>query len=66
MDYAGAVSQGTVSSPSEYAEQKEFATTVAAKLAALPPKPERQKLLTEAARLQHAIDGKARPSRSQR
>jgi high-affinity iron transporter len=59
VDYAGAVSQGTVSNPSEYAEQKEFATTVAAKLAALPPKPERQALLTEAARLQRAIDGKA-------
>ena len=59
VDYAGAVSQGTVSSPSEYAEQKEFATTVAAKLAALPPKPERQALMTEAARLQRAIDDKA-------
>jgi high-affinity iron transporter len=61
VDYAGAVSHGAVSSPSEYAEQKEFAATVAAKLAALPPKPERQALTTEAARLQSAIADKANP-----
>lgn len=59
VDYAGAVSHGTVASPPEYAEQNEFAATVAAKLAALPPKPERQALLTEAARLQRAIADKA-------
>jgi high-affinity iron transporter len=59
VDYAGAVSHGTVSSPSEYAEQNEFAATVAAKLATLPPKPERQRLVTEAARLQRAIADKA-------
>ncbi len=47
--------------PIEYAGQKEFATTVAAKLATLPVKPERQALLTEAARLRRAIDGKAEP-----
>jgi high-affinity iron transporter len=59
VDYAGAVSHRAVSSPSEYAEQMEFAATVAAKLAALPPKPERQALTTEAARLQSAIADKA-------
>jgi len=59
VDYAGAVSHGAVSSPSEYAEQNEFAATVAAKLAGLPPKPERQTLLAEAARLQRAIADKA-------
>jgi len=59
VDYAGAVTHGTVTSPSEYTEQNEFAATVAEKLAALPPKPERQALLTEAARLQHAIADKA-------
>lgn len=63
VDYAGAVSHGVVSSPSEYAEQKEFAATIAAKLAALPPKPERQALLTQAANLQRAIDGKAEAER---
>ena len=59
VDYAGAVTHGAVTSPSEYTEQNEFAATVAEKLAALPPKPERQDLLTEAARLQHAIADKA-------
>jgi high-affinity iron transporter len=59
VDYAGAVAHGTIVSPSEYAEQNEFAATVAEKLAALPPKPERQALITEAARLQHAMAGKA-------
>ena len=59
VDYAGAVSHGVVSSVSEYDEQKEFAATIAAKLAALPPKPERQALATEAARLQRAIADKA-------
>ena len=59
VDYAGAVSHGAVTSPSEYAEQNEFASTVAAKLAALPSKPEQQALLTEAARLQRAIADKA-------
>lgn len=61
VDYAGAVSHGAISSPSEYAEQKEFAATIAVKLAALPPKPERQALATEAARLQRTIDDKADP-----
>jgi high-affinity iron transporter len=61
VDYAGAVSHGAVSRPSEYAEQSEFAATVAAKLAALPPKPERPALATEAARLQRAIEDKADP-----
>ena len=59
VDYAGAVAHGAVTSPSEYAEQNEFAATVAAKLAGLPPKPERQALLTEAAGLQRAIADKA-------
>ena len=59
VDYAGAVTHGVVTSPSEYAEQSEFAATIAEKLATLPPKPERQALMTEAARLQHAIADKA-------
>jgi high-affinity iron transporter len=61
VDYPGAVSHGAVLSYSEYAEQNEFAATVATKLAALPPKPERQALLTEASRLQHAIADKVDP-----
>jgi high-affinity iron transporter len=59
VDYPGAVAHGAITSPSEYAEQNEFAATVAEKLAALPPKPERQALLTEITRLQRAIADKA-------
>ncbi|WP_296739024.1 cytochrome c/FTR1 family iron permease [Mesorhizobium sp.] len=61
VDYAGAVSHGQISSPSEYAEQSEFAATVSKKLAALQPKPERQALLAEADRLKQAIAAKAEP-----
>jgi high-affinity iron transporter len=61
VDYAGAVAHGQVSSPSEYAEQKEFAATVAEKLQALPPKPEKETLLGEADRLKRAIAEKAEP-----
>jgi len=62
VDYAGAVSQGHVSSATEYAEQQEFAATVAEKIAALPEKPERGALLTETKRLQDAIAAKAEPA----
>jgi high-affinity iron transporter len=61
VDYAGAVSQGQISSHSEYAEQNEFAATVVEKLKALPPKAERQALLAEADRLQQAIRQRADP-----
>lgn len=61
IDYAGAVAHGQVSSSSEYAEQYEFAATVAEKLHALPQKPEKQALLGEADRLKRAIAGKAEP-----
>jgi high-affinity iron transporter len=62
VDYAGAVANGRVTSATEYAEQKEFAGAVAAKLAALPAKPERAGLLTGAAYLQSAISTKADPA----
>lgn len=62
VDYAGAVAKGRVTNPTEYAEQQEFAATVSAKIAALPPKPERAALEAGAARLRSAIDGKAEPS----
>lgn len=61
VDYGGSVAHGAVTSPSEYAEQNEFAATVAEKLAALPPKPERQALLSDVERLKRAIAGKAEP-----
>jgi high-affinity iron transporter len=63
VDYGGAVSHGAVSSPSEYAEQTEFAATVATKVAALPAQPSRSDLLAGVGRLQHAIADKADPAR---
>ena len=62
VDYRGAVSHGAVSSPSEYAEQKEFAQTVATKLQALPDKDAKTALLASANRLGQAIDAKADPA----
>ncbi len=59
VDYAGAVADGKVASASEYAEQQEFAVTVAGKIAALPAKPERAQLEADATRLQRAIADKA-------
>ena len=59
VDYAGAVERGRVISPTEYAEQKEFAATVAAKVASLPEKPERAALMAGVARLQASIASKA-------
>ena len=63
VDYGGAVSQGKVTSPSEYAEQTEFARTVAAKVAGLPDAPARNDVLADIARLQRAIADKAEPAR---
>jgi len=62
VDYAGAVSDGVVASPAEYAEQGEFSATVAAKIASLPSRPEKPALAAEVARLQQAIAGKADPA----
>ena len=62
IDYRGAVSQGAVLSASEYAEQTEFAETVATRLGALPAKPARSDLLADVARLQRAIGDKADPA----
>jgi high-affinity iron transporter len=59
VDYSGAVAGGEISSPTEYAEQIEFATTVAAKISALPPKPASASLNSRAKELQQAIATKA-------
>ena len=61
VDYAGAVDHGAVSSPAEYAEQQEFAATVAARIAALPDKPEKTALIGQSDALQKAIASKAEP-----
>ena len=59
IDYGGAVSHGVVSSPSEYAEQAEFAETVATKVEALPATAAKRDLVAGVVRLQHAIADKA-------
>jgi high-affinity iron transporter len=59
VDYAGALDNGAVINPTEYAEQSEFAATVAAKIAALPANARQSGLLEEAARLRAAIADKA-------
>lgn len=62
VDYGGAVSHGQVTKASEYAEQREFAQTVAAKIAALPATPQQPQLKTGAVSLQQAIAAKAEPA----
>src|SRR3546814_7921436 len=59
---SGAVSGGQVKSASEYAEMTEFAASVSARLATLPPTPERAKLIEGATRLQAVVAAKGRPS----
>jgi len=62
VDYAGAVAGGKVSSPSEYAEQSEFAATVASKIGALAQNPAKPQLQKEAGRLRQAVADKAEPA----
>ncbi len=63
VDYAGAVRDGRVINQAEYAEQLEFAGTVAEKIAALPARAERQPLQDETTRLQAAITARDDPAR---
>lgn len=60
-DYAGAVKNGVVVEPSEYAEQKEFAGNVIGLLQKLPSTPALAGLQQQAAALVAAIDAKAAP-----
>ena len=61
VDYGGAVSQGKVTSASEYAEMTEFAASVSARLSTLPSTPAREKLIEGAGRLQGVIAAKGAP-----
>ena len=63
VDYAGAVQDGRIVSPSEFAEMQEFAQTARAKIAALDAGPEQPSLLRAADELRHAIDAKADASK---
>lgn len=62
VDYAGAVSKGAVSSASEYAEQTEFADSVARKVDGLPANEAKPRLQDDAHRLQSAIADRADPA----
>jgi high-affinity iron transporter len=63
VDYGGAVEHGRIVSESEYAEQVEFAATVATKITALPSKPGQEALQASVKRLQQAIADKVEPDR---
>lgn len=62
VDYGGAVSSGRIKSASEYVEMTEFAASVSARLAALPPTPERARLIEGATRLRAVVAAKGSPS----
>jgi high-affinity iron transporter len=61
VDYAGAVQNGQVVSPAEYAEMVEFMAAVRARLAVLPPTAARPELVKGAAALQASVAAKAAP-----
>lgn len=61
VDYSGAVNKGRVISEAEYAEMREFSTTVEAHLLTLSPNPAKSTLLNKAEGLKQAIAAKADP-----
>lgn len=61
VDYAGAVRNGAVTSPSEYAEMREFTATAQRQIAALPPSAARSSLLIQGHALQQAVASKSSP-----
>lgn len=62
VDYGGAVSGGKVVSAPEYNEMREFSASISERLAALPNKPEKARLMVASKRLQAAVERKAAPS----
>ncbi|HYW16317.1 MAG TPA: cytochrome c/FTR1 family iron permease [Allosphingosinicella sp.] len=61
VDYREAVRDGRVVNAGEYKEMAEFTASVRQRLAALPEKPAKAKLLAGAAALQAAVERKAAP-----
>src|SRR3954468_21671000 len=61
VDYPGAVRDGRVVSASESKEMSEFADSVRERLEALPPKPDKARLVAGADALRAAIARKAAP-----
>ena len=62
VDYAGAVKDGKVISPSEYAEMNEFAGQVRDRIAGLPATKAQPDLLAKAESLQATIAAKQEPA----
>ena len=61
VDYVGAVRAGEIVNDAEYAEMREFSTTVVKQLAALPETPQQTVLLEDAARLNALVEQRAAP-----
>ena len=59
FDYSGAVSNGSVTQESEFAEMREFTATIVAGLAELPEQPGKAGLLNKARTLEEAVARKA-------
>jgi high-affinity iron transporter len=67
VDYRGAVRpDGSVISPSEYAEMREFSASVTQRIAALPATPQRAALVAEARGVEAAVARHAPPDDMQR
>lgn len=61
VDYAGAVENGRVSNPAEYAEMTDFSAQVRTRIAALPDRGGRAALAAEAGALEKAVADKSPP-----
>jgi high-affinity iron transporter len=61
VDYGGAVADGKVKSPSEYAEMREFSASVKTRITALAATPAKPALVAKADKLQASIADKASP-----
>src|SRR3954468_10148343 len=67
VDYRGAVrSDGSIISPSEFAEMREFSASVAQRIAALPANPQRAALVAEARQLAASVTAHVPPDEIER
>jgi high-affinity iron transporter len=66
VDYRGAVANGRVTSPSEYAEMREFSASVTQRLGALPANAAKAGLVAEARALEAAVGRMASPDEIER
>lgn len=61
VDYAGAVNDGRIVSEAEYAEMREFSSTVATNVRSLKSSPAKANLIDQAQELERAIAAKSQP-----